>query len=559
MKTNKSIIRRLALLAVLAASILSAYGVPPIPIATEAELEAHKNDTGTLRIVDNITLTQDILIGGGVVLEFAPGLKFLKGVNSVNVVIQGALPTRPECIFAPGPPPLLRKWKPGEIRGVMGNRDRLAEWWGARANSTSTDSVRAINCAVGAVPVSSATGVGNGPHTVQLGSGLYYISGPIVMTNTQCTLRGRSSFNSGLVAIPNGESGFKWLDHLSRYDRITRFDPASQSDFSVQTFTSSNHAAMVYVGGADFTSAGIAAHFQQFRNPDRFAAKTSVYDLAFGPLGEYPYPATPQNPDPPYMPNNGRMSSISCLHNENVNASCVNTGTVLQHINGGEYTAYGVGFCDLTTVDGLVLHGFHMNNSGTYATKPAHPIYLPPGTTNCTIETGTVGGGYHKYPPQPYGTPLPASGFWSGSLDVVGIVARGTGIVIRDVHMEHCHVGVDVIASPVSPVSKPPTDVRITNVDYFTADPAWTVHHAVVRLRGPLAENSIPDDGHLNVVIRNITTQNQGEYHYLLYEPGTGSPFFLYDKVPVYTTAPMMTYYRRFYQYPNFFVTGPLH
>jgi hypothetical protein len=519
MKTKYPLVRRLASLMLLAAAVPAARATD---VANETDLRnAAAANAPAIKVTGNITLTlTPLVISAASSLDFQPGCKLLKGASTVDVIINGPMPNRPEHFFAKG---TTYEWQPGDIRGLMGKTstapgaDRLPEWWGALSGGYTSapapeDDARAINCAVGAVCVDSTGGTPAEPYTVQLGSGIYYISCPVILTNTKCTFRGRSSFNTGLVAYvdANSPAGWRWSDHKSKFSWMQRVSPLSSTDKTTTIYDNVDQVAMVYIGGAAFS--GSNPHFQKARNADPAAALTNIYDLGLQPVPQASLPGTP-------------MSLISSLHNSSTTSSSLQTGTVLQNINGGSYTGYGVGFCQSTTVNDLTLHSFHMNNYGADATYTGHPIFLPVNTRNCRIVKGTIGAGYHKT---------------NGLLDLIGILAQGTNVQISDIHIEHCHAGVDIIASPIG---YPPTTVTVTNVDYFTADPSFGTLNGVVRIRGAGAEDETPLDAQVVAKVTNSYAQNHTTSLALLYEPG--APFASSTGRVLSSDAPGMAFYSR--------------
>ncbi|HWB05574.1 MAG TPA: hypothetical protein VG796_21325 [Verrucomicrobiales bacterium] len=561
--------RRLASLLLLAASIPAARG-GDVPDLAALDTAIANNDPA-IRITGDITLPASRTINAS--LDFKPPFKLFKGATSLDLIINGAMPNRPEHFF--GKKAGTFEWEPGDIRGMMGKTsttpgsDRLAEWWGALSSAglifhsnpaiqlqlrQADDDTRAINCAVGAVPVNSAAATPTEPYTVQLGSGLYYISCPVILTNTKCTLRGRSSFNTGLIAFTNPDvpAEWQWLAHTSGFTWMKRLNPG---DGNTAFQNTSNHVAMIYVGGTVFQTPApplplYPAHFQKKRNPDPAAALTKVYDIGFGPMKEFPDDPTQTNcpayywPDPSFTPGNAAMSHVSCLHGPDAVSSLVGPGTLLQNINGGNYTAYGVGFCESTVVDGFTFHGFHMNNMGAKSTAPGHGIFLPSQTSNCTIEKGTIGAGYHMFWP---GAPDdPCNPNDRGLLDMIAIVAQGTNVKISNIHIEHCHVGVDIISSLQG---SPPTDVFVTNVDYNvdTSAPSYqnySPHAALVRIRGRGREDEAPNDLQVNATIRNTAIAKPHLSFPHLSEPGSSFSVVpsLLQNQPAF---PTMAYYKR--------------
>jgi hypothetical protein len=472
---------------------------PPEAVVTnELELrDAAAWNAPNIKVMQDITLTQPLALSSASSLDFAPGAKLRKGTPAGDVVLDGPLPDRPEQFFAAGTgnPPL--EWEPGEIRGQMGGEPRLAEWWGAvPGDPLNGDDTRGINCAVGAV-----TGVLGLSHTVQLGSGTYCISCPVIMTNALCILKGRSSLGTVLKAVTNTPQtpvGWRWIDHKSKFTRMTpvTLPPGTTTPPGLTGFVDdSNHVAMIYIGGAGFSGSNL--HFQLNRpSLDPVVAHSSVFDIAFFTLPESS------------MPDNARLSLISTLHDAGTQYSSVGQGSLIQNIHGADFSAYGVGFCQQTTVYGLKMQGFQLSNFSTSASVAGHPVFLPQYTLNCEIKNGTVGG-YHLS---------------AGKPDIIGILVQGTNVTVNDVQIETCHVGVDIIASADS---QNPAGVAVNNVFYLANTSNFAPSAAVVRIRNASNENAV--SSFVNATLTQIVSLLQTTAFPLLYQPGasftgTGDP-----------------------------------
>ncbi|HWB05572.1 MAG TPA: hypothetical protein VG796_21315 [Verrucomicrobiales bacterium] len=499
----------------------------------------------TLTLDDDATVAgRQLKVPVGVSLEFTNDSKLRKGMANVEIWLNGSVPSREQhChFFDTGIDPNTstpNEWAPGEIRGLFGGMARRPEWWGASASPDpitdpavleTEDDTKAINCAVGAIlDTALPPSGGNGGHTVLLSSGNYYISGPIVMSNSRCILRGVPEFGTKIRAFKriNSIPGWRWEDVKGAYSWVRArqfFPPATNTGpFAFDNLVHEpNHTSMIYIGGFLVAQTGAPIHIAHRSSTD-FA--NSVHDLVLVALPESDL----------QMP----MSLITnlTLPGTGFLQTGAEVNTLLENIKGSNFSGYGIGFNSWALLRGVTIRNFDLGPVDPAATKAAHPIFVPSHIAAITVETGSIKSNHRGIFPK-------ASGF--NKFDTIGILSQGL-VRIKDVAITDCHVGVDVMGNDgIGAVS-------LNGIDYDTgaslSPSPFAPFAGVVRIRHYAFENQ--GAGNISSLLNNITAGIAHADMPLLFEPG-----FTFSngtsKIPT-TANPSSTlaFYGRTHRWPN--------